>query len=88
MAKYFPEFINYCEIHHEYSRASRSSRFSKWRQPQTRLIISLLRNVISSLNLDCFELRFIISILIPVVNTSVSSTKYKQEVKICLYGGH
>ena len=54
------------------SRASRSTRFSKWRQPQTKLIISLLCNVVSSLNLDCFELRFIISILIPLVNTSVS----------------
>ena len=53
------------------SRASRSTRFSKWRQPQTRLIISLLC-IVSSLNLDCFELRFIISILIPIVDTFVS----------------
>ena len=45
---------------------------------EVELIISLLCNVVSSLNLDCFELRFIISFLITVVDTSVSSTKYKK----------
>ena len=36
------------------SRASRSSRFSKWRQPQSRLIISLLSNIDSSLKSGLF----------------------------------
>ena len=110
-----PEFINYCEIHHEYtlrtespsifvsrkdrsdsasrvsrihttgaSRASRSTRFSKWRQPQTRLIISLLC-IVSSLDLDCFELRFIISILIPVVDTSVSLSILQKPCFVIFY---